>query len=228
MKLLVSDYDGTFYTSDKKIKLNIEAINKFRENGNKFAIATGRNYNSIKKQIDKYDIKYDYLICNNGLIIFDSINNIIDSLVLSKSNLEHVLNYIKNTKNIEEYKLYNLYSSTKELENILEVYIKFIRKQDCETCKNILEKSMENLSCYIEKNKIFIGCKATKASAINFIKQKENISIKDIYTIGDNENDLEMLIKYFGYRMLFSNPNIWFKNIPIKKDVYTLVKNIDK
>ena len=54
MKLLVSDYDGTLKSDIKNLMVNIEAINEFRKKGNHFSIATGRDYYSIKKEIDKY------------------------------------------------------------------------------------------------------------------------------------------------------------------------------
>ena len=60
MKLLVSDYDGTFKeeNNNKNIKANIEAIKKFTKNGNIFALATGRNFTSIKSETTRYNIPY--------------------------------------------------------------------------------------------------------------------------------------------------------------------------
>ena len=42
MKLLVSDYDGTLKSDVKNLKININAIKKFMDEGNTFCIATGR------------------------------------------------------------------------------------------------------------------------------------------------------------------------------------------
>ena len=90
-KLLVSDYDDTLYTSSKSLYFNILAIEKFRKNGNKFAIATGRNFISIDSLIRKYKIPYDYLICNDGSIIFDNKHNIISAHYLSNSEVNDAL-----------------------------------------------------------------------------------------------------------------------------------------
>ena len=79
MKLLVSDYDGTF-NEDKslsKINDNIDAVKRFMGNGNLFAFATGRSFYSIKGETSRYKIPYDYLICNNGSAIFDRDDNLI-------------------------------------------------------------------------------------------------------------------------------------------------------
>lgn len=42
-KILVSDYDNTFYINDTDIKNNIDKVNKFRNKNNIFVIATGVN-----------------------------------------------------------------------------------------------------------------------------------------------------------------------------------------
>ena len=68
-KVLVVDYDRTLFINNSDMLNNINSINKFRENGNIFIIATGRTYNSLKKEIDKYNIEYDYLILNHGSLV---------------------------------------------------------------------------------------------------------------------------------------------------------------
>ena len=68
-KVLVSDYDKTFYLNDEDIERNKIAVEKFRKEGNIFVIATGRSYYDIKKKIKEYKINYDYLIINH-IILF--------------------------------------------------------------------------------------------------------------------------------------------------------------
>ena len=228
MKLLVSDYDGTFNSDNKNLYINIAAINKFRKNGNKFVIATGRNFESIKKETDIYDIQYDYLICNNGLIIFDNQNNIINYSTLSGEDLNYLYQSLKNNCDVKNLKLYNFYSSTKNLKNILEIYAKFKSAEASKWYKKYLESVMPNILCYQDGKDLFISSNETKASAVCFIQEKEAIDKDNIYTIGDNKNDLEMLEKFYGYKMLFSYPNMWFKNIPVTREVHTLVKKISK
>ncbi len=65
-KILVSDYDGTFYINEDDIKNNIKKVKEFRNKNNIFVIATGRSYYDFEKKLDKYPFKYDYLILNHG------------------------------------------------------------------------------------------------------------------------------------------------------------------
>ena len=76
MKLLVSDYDGTIEVSplfkDSYIpKGTISNIRHFIDSGNKFMIATARPYDSIIKEVDSYNIPYDFISTLNGCIIHD-------------------------------------------------------------------------------------------------------------------------------------------------------------
>ena len=48
-KILVSDYDQTFYLNDEDIERNKKEVEKFEKDGNIFAIATGRSFFDFKK-----------------------------------------------------------------------------------------------------------------------------------------------------------------------------------
>lgn len=71
MYVLASDYDGTLKTRIHDLHINIKSLKKFRSLGNKFIIATGRSFESIKKEIDEFEILFDYLSCNDGAVSFN-------------------------------------------------------------------------------------------------------------------------------------------------------------
>ena len=77
-KMLVSDYDKTFYTNDIDIEINKSSVNTFRNKGNIFVFATGRSYADFKEVETKFSLKYDYLIFNHGATIIDKNENIIE------------------------------------------------------------------------------------------------------------------------------------------------------
>ena len=74
MKLLVSDFDDTFYTDDINVLKNIKELEKYKKN-NLFMLSSGRSFNSLKKMCLKYNIPYDYLSCCDGSILYDKNNN---------------------------------------------------------------------------------------------------------------------------------------------------------
>ena len=71
MKIIASDYDGTFnrngITEYKK-----EMLSKWRKAGNLFGIISGRGYPSLKDVVDRKPFEYDFLVCNNGAVIYNT------------------------------------------------------------------------------------------------------------------------------------------------------------
>ena len=91
MKVLASDFDYTLYVKDKEIvQKNIAAISKFMKYGNIFCIITGRSYSNIKVLLNEYKIPYHYLICQDGVKIFDSTDYCFSTEYLSREKIEKI------------------------------------------------------------------------------------------------------------------------------------------
>ena len=99
-KILISDYDGTFYQNDIDIKENMDKVTEFRTLGNIFVMAIGRSYVGLKIEIDKYKIPYDYLILNHGALLLSKELNVISSFNLDKDQVDSILDYVNNNKDI--------------------------------------------------------------------------------------------------------------------------------
>ena len=97
-KILVSDYDNTFYINDNDIKNNIKKVETFRNKNNIFVIATGRSYYDFTKKLKDYPIKYDYLIINHGTTILDFNGNIKENYIID----ENIKNFL-----IQDLELYD-------------------------------------------------------------------------------------------------------------------------
>jgi len=95
-KMLVADYDGTFYLNDEDIKGNIEAVNKFRKNGNLFVIATGRSYQDFMNVTKDRAIEYDYLILNAGTCILDNDGKYLDVKYIGHDTVKSIYNELIN------------------------------------------------------------------------------------------------------------------------------------
>lgn len=228
MYLLATDYDGTFYTDIKNLYLNKKAVENLMKNGNKFAIVTGRSFDSIKKEINRYNIKYNYLSCNNGLVIFDNKDNIIKSSILSEDDLNFIYNSVISNPKVSKVELYNLYTSTESMKEILELLVRFKTIKQAKEYKKYLESIKQNIICFRQLNKLFISNNINKADSVSYIQQLENIKPNDIYAVGDSANDIEMLERYNGYKMLYSSPELWLKKYPITSEVHALVKKINR
>lgn len=72
MRVAVSDYDGTLLSLGSVSVENIAAISAWRKSGNVFGIATGRDLSLVMHDINQWRIPFDFLVCMNGAILYDS------------------------------------------------------------------------------------------------------------------------------------------------------------
>lgn len=93
MKIAFSDFDGTLYFHDEAIipQINIEAVNKWRQQGNLFVLCSGRDVHSLMHEVNNQKLSYDFVICNNGGTIFDKNLKLIKSFPLDKIQLEKLV-----------------------------------------------------------------------------------------------------------------------------------------
>lgn len=231
-KVLVVDYDRTLFINNDDILNNVNLINKFRENGNIFIIATGRTYNSLKKEIDKYNIEYDYLILNHGSLVIKKDKSTLFHYKIDRDILFDISNYVSkyNPKSI----MYSYYTEdTSDINNpdISKITIRF--QKDIEVFKKIMmdvvKKYNDILNIYFTQNfEIEIISKETnKSKAVNLLMKKANFKKENIYTIGDSYTDIEMINDYNGSCMEKSI-DILKNNKDIKKysSVSELIKDI--
>lgn len=198
MKVIGSDFDGTITTGKIILESTRKKIKEFRDGDNIFIIVTGRSVSKFKEGIKKYNIDFfDYVICANGSIILDSNLNCIEKNMLSYKTVESVLNILLDKKNkqiilnTEE----NSYQITKKKdfrdinEPILSISLVFDSIEDRDAYS--LDK-LSNLSVY--SNNIYTDISANNISKANSIlKLFSYIKGDDLYTIGDGENDMDML-----------------------------------
>ncbi|AHI52381.1 Cof-type HAD-IIB family hydrolase [Spiroplasma culicicola] len=100
MKWWFSDYDGTINLqhNDYIDPRDMEFINKWIEEGNSFAIATGRMHHEIERVLDKVKIPYNYMICNNGAIVFEKGNGIIANTIIPFEEREEIVKIFNELK----------------------------------------------------------------------------------------------------------------------------------
>ena len=91
IKLIVSDMDGTLLAHDSSIsKGNIEAIRYAQSKGVQFAIATGRDYSSLKRILEAHDLKC-FSILGNGAQFCNENGEILSSAYFPKKCFKQVL-----------------------------------------------------------------------------------------------------------------------------------------
>ena len=104
----VTDYDNTLYVNDNELKNAIKELNRIREKDIKVVISTGRSIRSIKNEVIKHNIPFDYLSCADGSLIYDNNYNLIKEHHMDKDII----------KEIPDAKLYLVSSDSKTEETI--------------------------------------------------------------------------------------------------------------
>lgn len=203
-KILISDYDATYFTKEKDVLKNVEKTIEFREKGNLFVIATSRSFYSIKKEIIKYKIPCDYIFCNIGAGIFDGNQNkiyanyvqsedrkIIENILASFSEKKLIISrygiqedQLPDSKKVIGYKV-------KGEEGVLV------------SLKEVLEQKVTGFDILLkEKGKLFLNNQEnTKEKAISNLLKLLYPEKYEVITVGDDDVDFGMIEKYHGYRM---------------------------
>ena len=234
-KIIFSDYDGTLDTSEKDIEKNINAIQKFRDNGNLFVIATGRSYLDLKRKLDLYPIPFDYLIVNHGGVILDKNEKVIDACLIFKNVGIEILDFVKSIKDIERIILFD--TMKKDIDEVTDELTKImLEMKDAESAKIVSEiineKWKHTVKSYAISTKKYylvevISVKTDKGKAIEKILEIENIADNDVYPIGDGANDVEMILKYNGYGMKNSEEVVYKATNKLCNTVAELIESLN-
>ena len=194
MKVLVSDFDKTLFVEDKDIvKDNIKAINRFISNGNSFIIETGRIYTDIIIILNEYNIKYNYLVCEDGAKIFNNLGYSIIDYLIPKKVVKEVIEVLN--KYDLEYKLDDGYNNTDNINDCIKIRSELIDNIDYD--KVLDELKDLDVYAYLSTNHLNItSSKINKEKALEYLIKVENYDPNNIYVIGDEINDYEMLQKY--------------------------------
>ena len=226
MKILVSDYDKTFYTDEENIKINIEKVNQFMKT-NIFVINTGRSYLDFKKKEEIYNIKYNYLVINHGASIIKN-NQIIYNTPINNNIKKQIINDLDVQYSTEIFTCSGLESRlTLENDNLTKIHIKYKNEEKAKQIYNkIINKYGNFVVVYlISKGKgiEIVSKNANKGIATKEIAKLENIKKENIYTIGDDASDLEMIKNFKGYAMKNATDEI--KKYALKEfdNVYELI-----
>ena len=226
-KMLVCDFDNTVKVSSKYIThLNFDAIKRFRNNGNKLVFASGRYFNSLKRQLNYYACEYDALICNNGGIAFDNNDNRIFNDNISEEKILQLIYYFygQNPSLFYDIRKYNYKGYTHSCNNILKMVV-FLRP--FRNHSKIIKELNNHFQDYLSNNHIHIRNKGSKSDGIKKLNEIYKIPEENIYTVGNGKRDYEMIRDYNGYNTIISHPSLYLVSNGTVSNVAKLVKKIE-
>ncbi|MGX8852663.1 HAD-IIB family hydrolase [Amedibacillus sp. YH-ame10] len=225
MKIVASDYDGTLRTQEYVDKKDIEMIRKFRKAGNMFGIVTGRSMESIKQEIKNNEIEFDFIVANNGGVIYDREFQKLQCLYMDFHKALDIISYIKEVDcasyvindgyhrykfSIDEQQVDHKYANMPDQnfreEEVLDngkIAQLVISLNDSELADEIAHHINVHFKgyavAYVNINCVdIVPAGVSKAEGLYFIENEYHLCHEDIYAIGDSFNDVPMIQEFHG------------------------------
>lgn len=219
-KLLASDYDGTLKFGDSVMQEDLDALRRWREEGNLFAIVTGRSKESITMQQEEYGLPVDFYVTNNGGMVFDAQGNILLAsqldtitgidLMFAAHEQPTVVSYMVNDgvhrhkvevhPGLEDHRYPHIRPDWTE-EQIMDSGTFAQIVFSCTTPEAALELAEminhffgEQVTAYANNFVVDVVPHGTsKATGLDFVATYTDVDDDDVYAIGDSHNDIPML-----------------------------------
>jgi HAD superfamily hydrolase (TIGR01484 family) len=230
--MIVTDYDGTFYTDDINARKNIEAVTKFMRKNNYFIIATGRTLIHFKEKILKQGINvpYNYIICADGGCIFDC-----DDRLLYSENMGHelagiVLSALNSDNNFFDISFSDGYNKYRR-EPYDKINVIGVRYHNEKRAKALMERLRKQYPIdyrFLNEWIKIMSSRASKGNAISLLANTFKLNKANIYVIGNEENDISMITMFNGYAMKDSADIVKQLNVKEYNQVYELIDDVEK
>lgn len=254
MKILASDYDGTLRTSEVLSNENIEAIHAFRSAGNAFGIVTGRSMESIRSEVEQYQIEFDFIVSNNGGVIYDENFQKIKESIMDFEKACSLMEYIK-TVRCAAFTINDGYRRCRVSVNDLEPDFKFqkmtttltfnemmetkkvaqivISLHDSEYAKKVADYINEEfygyVTAYMNINCIdIVPFGVSKANGLRHVIDWKRYDRDAVYAIGDSYNDISMIEEFHGFCVAHAVADIKQYARFIVKDVHEAIMYLMK
>lgn len=218
--LLITDMDGTFLPSNKvPLKSSLEAVEKLKNAGGKFSVATGRAIQAAEQYFEQVTVNCPIIMCNGGMVYDIGNKKQIYDVFLPEKAKDFVRDILRDNKHIgcEVLTLDGVYvPQMTEMErqhnkickvNPILCSVDEIPKNWYKVLFAIEPQRMNELIEYVS-NKGYDGVdfvrsskeyyeilplKITKGSALEIMRKTCGMEDYTIIAAGDYNNDIEML-----------------------------------
>lgn len=220
MKLIVADLDGTLVYKKQITDQTFETIKKIKEQGHFFTVATGRHIDAARNIISKLQVTHPVICSNGAMIINPKTNEVIYQNTIHQSSIHQVVTHclemnvdflLYTTKQIisDQKAKDKLISRIGEIpvlvipkdrlieyakDNVVKVLIIDERVDMMESLKEKFRKINDVKFVSSQPSFLDVGdINTSKKEALIFLSNYLKIDMQDVFAIGDQENDMDMV-----------------------------------
>ncbi len=230
--VLASDFDGTLKQNATITETDRRAIHDFRAAGHRFGVITGRSHTMIASELLAERIPVDFLVCNNGALIYDADEHLLDETVLDPKTVQGILDLLDREPDVlygasgshgyfseqrgtvvSSLATQNIRKHAAEREVVLAAnhvtafYLRsHHRERTLELADHIL-KTYPDVEAHINSDTVDIGPKGhDKGTGI--LKLASLFPDSEIIAIGDHLNDLPMIKAVRSFAIASGHPEL--------------------
>lgn len=234
MRVVVADYDGTIKDFSKRMHPDVvPAIRRWREQGNAFGVATGRDVRMIMRELTLYDIPFDFLITLNGAALYDRDLNLLGSSMLDDTLIPDLLQHPAALASLHYQLLGNEmirffrrgdtyfqrfgvpfvavdFEAALAVKNIGQINFYYPTAAECAMWTRLLDADFAGLvKCHPNNRIVDLNRPGVdKAAAVAEILPLVGLAGKPVIAVGDGGNDLELVREYEGYTVPGAAPEV--------------------
>ena len=222
-KVVATDFDGTFLTSDKKISKETKNIfDKLKKEGAVMVGVTARNFSSVNDVCDPKEY-FDYLILNNGTYIYDVKNSkgiyfgflneniskkIVDGVKESVKQIDICCTNFYYKYNCDYPKMKKYWKRINDIDEIKETIVRMnifpFSNEELDKIRKFLDNNFTEIETFymqdtdIGNDKIWIGVVpkgVNKFTCLEKLCNDLSISTNEVIFFGDSGNDAQIIEK---------------------------------
>lgn len=227
MKIAASDYDGTLFRRGGVSREDLAAIRAWREEGNLFGLATGRDLNLIRIETENRHIPFDFVVCNTGAAVYEEGYHPLHLVHMPPEAATVIIDHPAARSSL--YFLFSesgrtfidLHSSeawltglglpltpidtdaARRLTDLQQIGLEFTSAELARAVSEALNRDLGR-SMYAQQSGACVDIVpggASKAEGLAMLLKLKGWGPEIVLAVGDSENDLSMVQRFHGYAM---------------------------
>ncbi len=209
MKIIASDFDGTFRRKGEILESDIEAVRKWQAAGNLFGFSTGRGYCNIKERAESLGV--DFIVCGGGGAVYSGKGDLIWEKTYGREALEKILEigdrmgvgHCTAYSGLDRWEIRRGGEKYPIPDDIANIQVCSFATPEKESSRAFAEEVNRLIPEYAKahlngRHIDLVASGVTKSSGIRALMEKFGVKEEDVITVGDNYNDYDMIKDFHG------------------------------